>query len=150
MQPYLHHAKYYETDQMGIIHHSNYIRWMEEARVFFFEQIGYPYDKLEEDGIISPVVSVECEYKLPTKFCETINVEVGIKEFKGVKLIVEYKMFNEKNEIVAVASSKHCFVNEDNRPIVLKKSFPELAKIFTELTNIDKWEESDVSLKWKL
>ena len=45
---YVHQAQYYETDQMGIIHHSNYIRWMEEARTDVLEQIGLPYDRSEE------------------------------------------------------------------------------------------------------
>ena len=46
MKPYIHKVQYYETDKMGITHHSNYIRWMEEARVDFMEQIGWGYDKM--------------------------------------------------------------------------------------------------------
>ena len=59
IKPYEHHAKYYETDQMGIIHHSNYIRWMEEARIAYMDELGFPYKKVEEAGIISPVLSVQ-------------------------------------------------------------------------------------------
>ena len=55
---YIHQAQYYETDQMGIIHHSNYIRWMEEARIAYMDELGFPYKKVEEAGIISPVLSV--------------------------------------------------------------------------------------------
>lgn len=62
IRPYEHHAKYYETDQMGIIHHSNYIKWMEEARMDLMEQIGLSYKQMEEMEIISPVLSVSCEY----------------------------------------------------------------------------------------
>ena len=47
IRPYEHHAKYYETDQMGIIHHSNYIKWMEEARMDLMEQIGLSYKEME-------------------------------------------------------------------------------------------------------
>ena len=63
MEPYTRTAKYYETDQMGIIHHSNYIRWMEEARIDVLNQMGYPYRRFEEMGYISPVLHAECEYK---------------------------------------------------------------------------------------
>ena len=127
MEKYTHKVQYYETDKMGITHHSNYIRWMEEARVDFFEKVGYSYKKLEEDGIVSPVVSVECNYKISTRFEDFVDIEVQIKEFKGVKLIFEYIMKNSKTgEIVAEGISKHCFVNKDNRPIILKKEFPEL------------------------
>src|SRR5699024_6892716 len=52
MHAYLHTVQYYETDQMGITHHSNYIRWMEEARVVFLDEVGWGYDKLEEMGLI--------------------------------------------------------------------------------------------------
>ena len=134
MKKYIHKIQYYETDKMGIVHHSNYIRWMEEARVDFFEQIGYTYHQLELDGIISPVVRVECNYKLSTKFEEIVEIELKIKEFKGVKLIFEYIMRNKQSgEVVAEAISKHCFVNEEGRPIILKKEFPELDSKLKEL-----------------
>ena len=52
--PYRHLVQYYETDQMGVVHHSNYIRWFEEARVFFMDQMGFGYDKMEKSGVIQP------------------------------------------------------------------------------------------------
>ena len=61
---YLRKINYYETDKMGITHHSNYIRFMEEARIHFLDQIGCGYDKWEKSGIISPVIGIECEYKI--------------------------------------------------------------------------------------
>ena len=126
MEKYIHKVNYYETDKMGITHHSNYIRWMEEARINFLDQMGFGYKKLEEDGIISPVISVECEYKYPTTFDDKIEIEVNVEEFKGVKLILKYIMTNiETKEIVLIGKTKHCFVDKDNRPIVLKKIFPE-------------------------
>ena len=134
MEKYIHKIQYYETDKMGITHHSNYIRWMEEARVDFFEQMGYDYSKLETDGVISPVVAIECEYKISTKFEDSVEIEAKIKEFKGVKLIFEYLMKNAKTgEIVAQGMSKHCFINHEGRPIILKKEFPELDKKLKEL-----------------
>ena len=59
---YEHKTQYYETDQMGIIHHSNYIRWFEEARMDMMEQMGMGYAEMEKRGIISPVLSVHSEY----------------------------------------------------------------------------------------
>ena len=129
MKNYIHKVKYYETDKMGITHHSNYIRWMEEARIDFLDQIGCSYAKLEEDGIISPVIGVECNYKNPTTFDDEVEIEVKVKEFKGVKLIIEYVMNNKKtNDLVLTGTSKHCFVNVENKPIILKKEFPDVAK----------------------
>lgn len=135
MDKYIHKVHYYETDKMGITHHSNYIRWMEEARIYFLESIGLGYSKLEEDGIISPVIGVECEYKMPSTFNDEIEIDVRVKEFKGVKLVIEYIMTNVKTkELILVGITKHCFVNNENKPIILKKDFPLLDKKLRELS----------------
>ena len=135
MDKYIHKVHYYETDKMGITHHSNYIRWMEEARIYFLESIGLGYSKLEEDGIISPVIGVECEYKMPSTFNVEIEIDVRVKEFKGVKLVIEYIMTNVKTkELILVGITKHCFVNNENKPIILKKDFPLLDKKLRELS----------------
>ena len=63
MEKYKHTVHYYETDRMGFTHHSNYIRWMEEARIDFFDQLGWSYQKFEDEGVISPVTAIECKYK---------------------------------------------------------------------------------------
>lgn len=135
MKNYLHKVNYYETDKMGVTHHSNYIRWMEEARIYFLDQIGFGYAKLEEDGIISPVIGVECDYKAPTTFDEMVEIKVEIEEFKGVKLIIKYTMLKpETQEIILVGRTKHCFLNTQNKPIILKKNFPEFDAKLRELS----------------
>ena len=63
-----HLVQYYETDQMGVTHHSNYIRWFEEARTKLFEEIGLGYKGMEEMGIISPVVGLTAKYKTMAKY----------------------------------------------------------------------------------
>jgi len=134
MEKYIHEVKYYETDKMGVTHHSNYIRWMEEARVYFLDKIGYNYKKLEDDGIVSPVIGVECEYKAPSTFDDKIEIQVDIEEFKGVKLVFKYTMINLKSgELVAEGRSKHCFLDKNNKPIILKKEFPELDEKLKEI-----------------
>ena len=134
MKTYIHKVNYYETDKMGVTHHSNYIRWMEEARVDFLEQIGFGYAKLEADGIISPVIGVECDYKMPTTFDDQVEIKPEVEEFKGAKLIIKYTMKNVKTgELVLIGRTKHCFVNSENKPIILKRSFPELDNKLREL-----------------
>ena len=75
VKPYEHNVKYYETDQMGIVHHSNYIRWMEEARMDLLEQLGYSFQQLEEAEVISPVVAMECKYTSMVHFHDTVVIE---------------------------------------------------------------------------
>ena len=86
IRPYEHHAKYYETDQMGIIHHSNYIRWMEEARMNLMDQMGFSYKAMEEMEIISPVLSVNCEYKSMVHFHDTVVIEARMIDYNSVKM----------------------------------------------------------------
>ena len=122
---YIHIVQYYETDKMGITHHSNYIRWMEEARVDFLNQIGWPFDKLEALGIVSPVLNVSCDYKLSTVFSEKIAIAVAVKEFKGVKLFLSYTMENEEGKVVCTGTTSHAFLNTLGRPIRMKQEYPE-------------------------
>jgi len=122
---YIHTVQYYETDKMGITHHSNYIRWMEEARVDFLNQIGWPFDKLESLGIVSPVLNVSCDYKISTGFAERITITVGVKEFKGVKLFLSYIMENEEGKVVCIGTTSHAFLNNQARPIRMKQEYPE-------------------------
>ncbi|MGN0164589.1 MAG: acyl-CoA thioesterase [Lachnospiraceae bacterium] len=131
MNLYHHKVQYYETDKMGIVHHSNYIRWMEEARVDFLEQLGIGFDKLEAMGIISPVVAVEGRYRYVTTFPESITISVVIEEFKGVKLKLKYTMTNAGQTVVFEGYSEHCFQNRNGKIINLKKEFPE---VFSQLT----------------
>ncbi len=124
---YIHLTQYYETDQMGIVHHSNYIRWMEEARTAYMDEMGFPYRKVEESGIICPVLSVECEYKTMTYFGDRVSIEVKMPFFKGVKYEFSYIIRDEKTrEIHATGRSKHGFLWKNGRPVNIKKEAPEL------------------------
>ena len=87
---YEHKTQYYETDQMGIVHHSNYIRWFEEARVDLMDQAGLGYKKMEEAGIISPVLSVEAEYKSMVHFGDVVAIEASLEEYNGIRMTVSY------------------------------------------------------------
>ena len=137
MKPYIHKVQYYETDKMGITHHSNYVRWMEEARIEFLDQIGWSYVRMEEEGIISPVLAVNCRYKHSTTFSDEISVTVKVKEFKGVRLILEYTMKNRKDDfVVLTGTTEHCFLNTQARPINMKKEFPGLFQVLTDLANV--------------
>jgi len=129
---YQHKVQYYETDKMMVTHHSNYIRWMEEARVDFLSKIGWPYTKLEELGIISPVIAVDGKYKKSTTFDDDITVDVKIQEFKGLKLKLVYKMTNQKGEAVFEGHSEHCFLSPQGKPMMLKNDYPDFYKAIME------------------
>lgn len=126
-QPYERTTNYYETDQMAIIHHSNYIRYMEEARIDYLNQMGLPYKYIEEQGILIPVLSVSCEYRSSVRFGDTISVYVSTVRFNGIKLDLSYEIRDKKsNELRALGTSSHCFLDKSFHPIYLKKMYPDL------------------------
>ena len=90
LRPYEHHAKYYETDQMGIIHHSNYVKWMEEARMDLMDQMGLSYKQMEEMEIISPVLSISVNYHSMVHFDDTVVIQTKLVKYNGIKMEVEY------------------------------------------------------------
>lgn len=126
-QPYERKTNYYETDQMAVIHHSNYIRYMEEARIDYLEQMGLPYKAIEEQGILIPVLSISCEYRSSVRYGDTVSISVFTTRFNGIKLELAYEIRDKKsNELRAKGTSSHCFLNKSFQPIRLKKTHPKL------------------------
>lgn len=123
---------YYETDKMGIVHHSNYIRFLEEARIFYLEKLGLPYDDFEKQGILIPVLNVNCNYKYSVTFNDVILIKVFIKEYTGVRFTIGYHVIDKKTQhIVLTGETKHCFTDKSLKPIRLCKksiSYDELFK----------------------
>ena len=137
MYSYKHQVKYYETDKMGITHHSNYIRFMEEARTDFLCQLGFDYAKLEEMGIISPVVSVECKYKATSTYPDVIEISVSVEEVKAAKVRFKYIMKKADGTVCIEASSEHCFLTKDGKIARLKKDFPDFYEAMQKLSETE-------------
>ena len=132
MNAYIHKVHYYETDRMGITHHSNYIRWMEEARVNFLDQAGWGFDRMEADGIVSPITHVDCDFKKTTTFQDVVEIQVRIEEYNGVRMTIGYEMYC-RGELAAVGHSGHCFwIGRNSDPY--EKQFPQLDQLFREMT----------------
>ncbi len=130
---YERRINYYETDKMGIVHHSNYIRFLEEARCAFLDSIGIPYKSIEDIGLMIPVLSVNCNFKHHVTYDDVILIKVWVKEFNGVRLIMSYEVNDKKtNGIVLTGETTHCFTNSSLRPVNIKKHYPE---IFEKLEN---------------
>ena len=130
MHTYKHEVKYHECDRMGITHHSNYVRFMEEARVDWLDQLGFGFEKIEAENVFSPVISVTCDYKRPTTFKDVIEIEVGISKMTEMKFDFTYTM-RVDGKVVCIGQSSHCFI-ENNRPVALSKRLPEFYKAVSE------------------
>ena len=119
-------ANYYETDQMGIVHHSNHIRYFEEARLSFMKSIDCDAAQMEQDGIIIPNVDAYAKYITPVRFQDEMEIEVKLAKFTGVIMRYEYTLRLAKSgETASVGHTEHCFVNDKFKPMSLRRKFPE-------------------------
>ena len=125
--PYRREIFYYETDQMGIVHHSNYIRWFEEARIDFLKQIQLPYDEMEKAGLLIPILDVNCKYIRAFRYGESFEVHLKITAFHGIKFNVIYEVYDPETGILhASGSSVHGFVDRNLVPVRLKREYPDI------------------------
>lgn len=122
---YQHKIQYYETDKQGVTHHSNYIRIMEEARVDAMEQMGFGYERMEAEGVFSPVMGVTCDYKLPTTFADVVTVEITVAEMSRLKVRFAYRM-TCRDQVVCLGTSLHCFLDANRRPVQIADRFPDV------------------------
>lgn len=132
---YRHVVQYYETDAMGITHHSNYIRFMEEARVAYLNEHELPYAAMEQAGIISPVVDVNAKYLTPSSFGDALIIEVQPIEITAVRFRFAYTMKNEATgALVCQGETTHCFLKKDSAfPLALKRECPDFYERFCAL-----------------
>ncbi len=125
---YTRRVPYYETDMMAVVHHSNYIRWFEEARLEFMRAADLCYRTMEDEGIQIPVVTVSCKYKSPARFDDVVTIRTSIKKFNGIIVEIGYEVVREEDGAVLVTGeSSHCFVDKENfKPVNLKRERPDM------------------------
>ena len=122
---YKRRVKYYETDQMGVVHHANYLHWFEEARTEYMRKQGVSYKELEESGVILPVSEVNCKYRKPAYYDDLLVIIVKIEKVKRIKVEFEYEIKKDEN-LILTGSSSHPFVDEEFNPLHLKREKPKL------------------------
>ena len=133
---YKREINYYETDKMGVVHHSNYIRYLEEARCKWLKELGISMEYIEENGYTIPTLEVNCQYKYHITSGDIIIIKPVITEYNGVRMTVSYEVKEEKTgKEVIKAWTKHCFTNKELRPINMKKNNIVINKIFEDLLN---------------
>lgn len=123
---------YYETDQMRIVHHSNYIRWFEEARICYLDAIGMRFADQENRGIVCPVITVDAAYKKMVRFGDSVEVITRVNLYDGVRYGFSYEVRNtEAGEICCTGTSTHCFLGENGMILRVKRHYPEMHEILT-------------------
>ena len=123
-----HKVQYYETDMMGVTHHSNYIRWMEEARVDLMDRIGFPYSRMEAESVLCVVKSLQVNFLKPCTFGDEVDIAVTVRDFNGVVVTLAYDM-KVRDELVFSGTSEHVFLNREGRFVRMKKVMPEFCAV---------------------
>lgn len=104
-------VRYAETDQMGVVHHSNYPIYCELARTEWLESFGVSYNEMEKNGTMLPLSNLQVEYKKPATYNEELTIETSLKFLKGARIEFVYKIENSNRELVAVVNTTLVFVN---------------------------------------
>lgn len=128
-------VRYAETDQMGIVHHSVYPIWFELARTDLAKQAGLPYSKMEQMGLMTPLVELHCKYKKPAHYEDELIVTSTIKTLTSVKVEFYYEVFHENEEKpICTGSTVHALVSsKDFRIVNAKRDFPEIYEVLEKM-----------------
>ncbi len=126
-------ARYGETDQMGIIHHSNYPKWFEAGRTDFFRRLGVRYSKIEKEGVLLPLIDMKCSFKSPARYEDEILVRTKPVEMSHVRLSFNYEVFNkDEMSLLVTGETSHAWTDKRLKPLNIEKRMPELYVLLKE------------------
>lgn len=112
---------YADTDAMGVVYHTNYIKWFEVGRCELLRSIGYPYARLEAEGILLPVAECNCKYKRPAVYDDILEITARVGEMKGATVLMEYEIrIQETGALLVTGSTKHAITDPQFKPIRLR------------------------------
>lgn len=128
-------VRYAETDMMGIVHHSRYYPWFEQARTDFIKKTGYTYSQLENMGILLPLTETQCRYHYGLKYEDEVVVTCKIEKLTVARIEFSYEVYKmPEMKKMSEGRTKHGFIDRDFKALNLKKTFPEVWKSLNELT----------------
>lgn len=120
-------VRYAETDQMAIVHHSNYPIWYEAGRTDFIKAFGMSYTEIEEQGVMFPLLELHCKYIQAARYEDVVIIETTLTKLSMVKAEFSYKVYREKDGVLLnTGSTVHGMVSKELRPMNMKKEKPEI------------------------
>lgn len=124
-------VRYAETDQMGVVHHANYLIWFELGRTKLVEILGFSYAQMETEGYVSPVVDVQVVYKKPLRYGETARVRTWVDNYNGIRTQYAYEVLNREGDICATGTTSHVVLKRESfRPVSMKRNFPDWHQVY--------------------
>jgi len=133
MYEYSRPVYYYETDKMGVVHHSNYIRWLEEARDYYFNAVDLAYIVTESYGLMCPVIDLILNYKHYARYGDVFTVRLKLTKYTGVRFRMAYTIENQEGKVLLEAESGHAFVGVNHKPVSLSRAIPHRHEIMKKL-----------------
>ena len=128
-------VRYAETDKMGIVHHSVYPIWYELARTDLSKLAGFPYSKMEAEGLMTPLVELNCKYYSPAYYDDELVVTATVSKLTPARIVFYYEVFRKDQEKpINTGYTVHAIVNKDMRPVTTKKIFPEIYKAMEKMS----------------
>ena len=128
-------VRYAETDKMGIVHHSVYPIWYELARTDLSKLAGFPYSKMEEEGLMTPLIELNCKYYSPAYYDDELVVTATVSKLTPARVVFYYEVFRENQEKpINTGYTVHAIVNKEMKPINTKKFFPEIYNAMEKMT----------------
>ena len=125
-------VRYAETDQMGIVHHSNYPVWFEAGRTDFIKKMGMPYSKIEEEGILLPLIELKCNFKGAARYEDEILIQTRIKEATYARITFYYEVFKDgEPAVITSGETAHAWTSKALKPLNIKKHAPEVYALIT-------------------
>jgi len=120
-------VRYAETDQMGIVHHSNYAVWFEAGRTDFLKSSWVSYSDIEGKGVMLPLYELNCQFKSPARYGEDVLVITCLKSISRVRLCFSYQVLSIKTDkLLAVGETKHAWTDKRLKPINAQLAIPEV------------------------
>lgn len=120
-------VRYAETDKMGIVHHSVYPIWYEIARTDLSKLAGFPYSKMEEEGLMTPLVELNCKYYSPAYYDDELVITATVSKITPARIVFYYEVFRKDQEKpINIGYTVHAIVNKEMKPVNTKKLFPEV------------------------
>ena len=115
-------VRYGETDQMGVVHHGNYALYLEMGRIEWLRKLGVSYKKMEESGVMMPVISMSLNFKKSAYYDDVIHVKTQLKNRPTAKIEFEYEITDDKGEIITTAQVVLAFIDvKTKRPVRAQK-----------------------------
>lgn len=130
-------VRYAETDQMGIVHHSNYAVWYEQARTEFIRCLGSSYGQIEKDGVWLPLLSLHCEFKSPAFYEDKLTIKTSIGLLTPSRIQFNYEVRRDE-ALLGCGFTAHAFTTPSLRPMNLKKHHPALYALLQRACEEDK------------